>query len=283
MASARREREQKLVEERSKHLERAKKLALEVPLAVDAVNAEEKSRKSGGGGSRKRRTAEFVGSGSSSGSGAEGGGEGVEGLLKKKKKKRKRESGGGGSSKRKAKVAEPTAEDGLTAKQRMRIKTKAIIESDSSSSSSDEEPRPAALPSLTAASSAASSPEKSGKRPRDDDSSSSSSSATSDESDSEPKARKVRLRIMKCKSFSWLHAFTLLLFLPAGAYTSQASAQSLANEGRAKASRGAFLLRFFRLLSFILRRRRRGGGDEEADTSEAESKSSAGFRHKLRG
>ncbi|CAH8484612.1 unnamed protein product [Schistosoma haematobium] len=134
------DRERRLEEERGRFLEKAKQIIIE------PVVEEKKSRRSGGG-SRKRD--DFIASGdeeSSDGSNEAEAGDRSEnvdsvGQQKQKKIENKRQSSESkeGNLLRKKSRFSTSRDDGLSAKQRMRIVSKAIVSDSSDSSSSGEE------------------------------------------------------------------------------------------------------------------------------------------------
>ncbi|KAA0194226.1 RNA polymerase-associated protein CTR9, partial [Fasciolopsis buskii] len=136
------ERERRLEEERGRFLEKAKQIVIE------PVAEERKGRRGGGAGGRRRD--DFIASGdeesASSASGPdnnEGRDEGTEGgrsgKSKTKQRSGKRRSADASASIRKKARLSSSRDDGLTAKQRMRIVSKAIVSDSSDSSSSDDD------------------------------------------------------------------------------------------------------------------------------------------------
>ncbi|BHF72144.1 protein required for normal CLN1 and CLN2 G1 cyclin expression [Sparganum proliferum] len=131
------EREKRLEEERGKFLEKAKQII------IDPVAVEKKGRKSGAGG--KRRTDEFVQSGDDSVDSS--GSETHQRSTDTTRKKKSRRSEGGhsrsrrseGRSSKSSKSHRASREDRLSAKQRGRVVSKAIISDEDDSGSSDEE------------------------------------------------------------------------------------------------------------------------------------------------
>ncbi|CAL8078737.1 unnamed protein product [Calicophoron daubneyi] len=133
------ERERRLEEERGRFLEKAKQIIFE------PVQEERKGRRTGGGKKRDDFVTSGEESGSSSGEREEGvdGGEGAEaGKTKHKKhsssKRRAHESSRSGNLRKKLR-APGFRDDGLSAKQRQRVVSKAIVSDSSGSSSSEDE------------------------------------------------------------------------------------------------------------------------------------------------
>ncbi|KAK4473001.1 hypothetical protein MN116_002727 [Schistosoma mekongi] len=135
------DRERRLEEERGRFLEKAKQIIIE------PVVEEKKSRRTGGGGSRKRD--DFIASGDEESSGSSneaavgdhsGSVDNTQPKPKKSDNKRHSSELKEGNALRKKSRFSNSRDDGLSAKQRMRVVSKAIVsDSSGSSSSSDNE------------------------------------------------------------------------------------------------------------------------------------------------